>query len=127
MTTQEIANRLVELCREGNYEQAQDELYADNARSIEMDQMGEDAAGIVEGMEAIKEKGRRWEQTFTEMHAAPCSDPLVAGKFFSVMMGFDATWKEGGRSTLEEICVYEVADGKIVCEQFFYTMPGEGS
>jgi hypothetical protein len=25
-----------------------------------------------------------------------------------------------GRSTMEELCVYEVKDGKIVKEQFFY-------
>ena len=37
MNTEQIAKRLVELCREGKDEQAQDELYADDAVSIEME------------------------------------------------------------------------------------------
>jgi hypothetical protein len=44
---------------------------------------------------------------------------LIAGDFFSIAMGIDATWKQGGRNSLEEICVYRVRDGKIVLEQFF--------
>jgi hypothetical protein len=35
MTTTEIAERLVALCRENKYEQAQTELYSDDAVSIE--------------------------------------------------------------------------------------------
>jgi hypothetical protein len=35
-------------------------------------------------------------------------------------MSFDATFKGGGRTKMDEICVYEVKDGKIVKEQFFY-------
>jgi hypothetical protein len=34
-------------------------------------------------------------------------------------MVLDATVKGMGRMTLEEICVYEVKDSKIVFEQFF--------
>ncbi len=35
MTTQEIANRLVELCQKGDFETAQKELFAEDAVSIE--------------------------------------------------------------------------------------------
>src|SRR3954468_23816137 len=35
MTTNEIARRLVELCRKGKFKKAQKELYADDAVSIE--------------------------------------------------------------------------------------------
>ncbi|HEY6899064.1 MAG TPA: SnoaL-like domain-containing protein, partial [Puia sp.] len=35
MTTQEIANRLVELCQKGDFETAQKELFADDCVSIE--------------------------------------------------------------------------------------------
>ena len=37
MKIEQIAQRLVELCREGKFEQAQKELYADDAISIEAD------------------------------------------------------------------------------------------
>ncbi|HEY4936461.1 MAG TPA: SnoaL-like domain-containing protein [Puia sp.] len=35
MTTQQVADRLVALCRKGQIQQAQDELYADSIESIE--------------------------------------------------------------------------------------------
>jgi hypothetical protein len=35
-------------------------------------------------------------------------------------MSIDATMKGMGRQVLDEVCVYEVKDGKIVQEQFFY-------
>jgi hypothetical protein len=35
-------------------------------------------------------------------------------------MGMDETFKGMGRNKMDEIAVYEVRDGKIVKEQFFY-------
>lgn len=119
MNTEAVARRLVQLCREGKFNEAQSELYAANARSIEPEGVS-GALGSVQGMDAIREKGKRFEESIVQIHGATCSDPLVAGSFFSVVMGFDATYKEGGRRAMEEICVYEVRNGKIVREQFFY-------
>lgn len=121
MSTESVARRLVELCREGKFNQAQDELYAPHARSIEVDGMT-GPLGSVDGLEAIREKGRRFSDSLTEIHAVEVGDPLIAEPFFSLVMGFDATYKEGGRRVLREICVYEVANDKIVREQFFYPM-----
>jgi len=42
------------------------------------------------------------------------------GNHFSLTMRYDMTFKERGRSTMEEICVYEVKDGKIATERYFY-------
>jgi len=39
MTTGQIASRLAELCRQGQFEAAQKELYAENAVSIEPEAM----------------------------------------------------------------------------------------
>ncbi len=119
--TEQIARRLVALCREGKFSQAHDELYAKNARSIEMEGMSGGALGNVEGLDAIRQKGREFDQTYDEMHGMSISDPLVAGPFFTCTMAIDATWKGRGRSMMEEICVYETAGGKIVREQFFYS------
>lgn len=120
MNTQAIAQRLVELCRQGRYEQAQDELYADDAVSIEMEGLPPDALGSVKGLEAIREKGRRFNEGIEAMHGGSVGDPIVAGSWFSLEMSMDATFKDRGRMKMEEICVYEVRDGKIVREQFFY-------
>ena len=50
MTTESVARRLVDLCREGKFDVAQNELFADRARSIEME--GTPNAEVV-GMDAI--------------------------------------------------------------------------
>lgn len=121
MSIESVARRLVQLCREGKFDQAQEELYASNARSIEMDGMT-GPMGSVEGFEAIREKARQFGESLTEVHGIDVSDALIAEPFFTLVMGIDATYKEGGRRAMREICVYEVANDKIVREQFFYSM-----
>jgi hypothetical protein len=120
MTIEQVATRLVELCREGKYEQAQDELYAEDAVSIEMEGLPPGALGNVSGLAAIREKGRQWGENIVEIHGGSVSDPVIADGWFSIAMGIDATYKDRGRMAMKEICVYQVRDGKIVREQFFY-------
>ncbi len=120
MTTQQVADRLVELCRAGKYEQAQEELYAEDAVSIEMEGMSGGGLGNAKGMDAIREKGRKWAENIVEMHGGSVGDPIIAGNWFSLVMGIDATYKDMGRMDMQEICVYQVRNGKIVHEQFFY-------
>lgn len=122
MTVQEIANRLVELCRKGDYQSCYDELYSPDAKSIEPE--GVPFEREIQGMEAFKAKGEQWRTTIEEMHGGTIGDPIVAGNHFSLVSSLDATFKGSGRTTFEEICVYEVKDGKIVKEQFFYEVPG---
>ncbi|GAB3389874.1 SnoaL-like domain-containing protein [Lysobacter fragariae] len=122
MNTQQVAARLVELCRQGKYEQAQTELYADDAVSIEMPGLPVGALGNASGMDEIREKGRKWGENIVEVHGGSVGDPVVAGDWFSLAMGIDATYKDMGRAPMEEICVYKVRDGKIVHEQFFYNV-----
>jgi len=117
-TTQEIADRLVQLCREGKYEEAQNELFSDDAESIEPPE----SPGLqsVKGLDQIKKKGQDFNNMVEEVHGGSISDPIVAGKHVSVAMVIDATFKGMGRQKMEEIAVYEVQDGKIVKEQFFF-------
>lgn len=119
MTTQEVAGRLVQLCREGKNDQAIEELYAENVVSREP--KGSDME-LTEGKEAVKNKTIRWEESVEEIHSSSVSDPLVADNHFSLVMDFDATYKEHGRIAMSELCVYEVKDGKIVADEFFYRM-----
>ena len=117
-TTQEIADRLVQLCREGKYEEAQTELFSDDAESIEPPQ----SPGLqsVKGLDAIKKKGENFQSMVEQIHGGSTSDPMVAGRFISVSSSLDATFKGMGRQKMEEIAVYETRDGKIIKEQFFY-------
>jgi len=117
MTTQEVANRLVELCRTGQILQAQEELYGETIVSIEPKGAQVERA---EGLKAVSEKGKNFAGMIEERHGGSFSDPIVYGKYFTAGMTLDATMKSIGRILIEEICVYKVEDGKIVFEQFFY-------
>ncbi len=118
MTTTNVANRFNELAQSGQWDQIQDELFADNAVSIEP----EHSPGLksVEGIEAIKQKGKEFGEMIEEMHGGYSNPPQVGGTHFAVAMGMDVTFKGQGRMKLDEVAVYEVKDGKIVKEQFFY-------
>lgn len=118
MTTQEVANRFHELAQTGQWDKIQDELFAENAVSIEPP--GSQGMKSVEGISAIKQKGKQFGEMVEEMHGGYTSAPVVGGKFFSVAMGMDCTMKGMARQKMDEIAVYEVKDGKIVKEQFFY-------
>ena len=125
MSAESVAKRLVALCREGKYEEAQKELYAPDAVSIEPEGLPPGTLGSVKGLEAIYEKGRKFNESIVEVHSSHVSDPVVAGNWFSCEMSLDVTMKEYGRVPMTEICVYHVnKDGKIDREQFFYDMGG---
>ena len=61
-----------------------------------------------------------WESQIQETHGGYCNEPQVAGKYFTCTMGADITMKGQGRIVMDEVALYEVIDGKIVSEQFFY-------
>jgi ketosteroid isomerase-like protein len=117
MTTVDIANRLVELCRKGDFETAQKELFADDAVSIEPHGTP-DFEKEIKGLDAILEKGKKWGEMVQEMHGGEVSEPLMADSSFAVTMSMDMTMKNGQRMNMKELCIYHVKDGKIVSEQF---------
>lgn len=118
MTTPDVANRFHQLAQSGQWNQIQVELFADDAVSIEP----ENSPGLktVMGMDAIRQKGKQFEESVEEMHGGFSNEPIVAGNYFAVAMGMDVTMKGMGRMKMDEIAVYEVKNGKIVREQFFY-------
>lgn len=122
MSTETVAKRLVAMCRHGQFEEAQHELYAKDAVSIEPEAMANGPLGNVKGLDAILEKGKRFQASVEQMHGIEVSEPLVAGNWFTVTMTLDVTMKEHGRTTMSEVCVYHVKDDKIDSEQFFYDM-----
>ena len=83
MTTQEVANRLVSLCRQGQFEQACIELYSPDIISIEAEGVPD---RIVKGMQAVAEKGQAFERRVEQFHSCQVSDPIVADDFFTCGM-----------------------------------------
>lgn len=115
MTTQEIANRLVELCRAGDFQTCYKELYAPDIQSIEAD------GKTCNGLEEMAAKGKEWNSSIEEFNSSSIGDPVVCGNYFSLPMSMNLKYKGTPAAVdFHEICVYQVKDGKVVKEQFFY-------
>src|SRR4051812_22454316 len=106
MTTQEIAERLVALCRQGKFDTAQKDLFATDVISIEP-YATPTFAKETKGLTALAEKGRTFTALIEQVHAISVSDPLVAGSSFACAMQLDVTIKGHGRMTMNELCIYE--------------------
>jgi ketosteroid isomerase-like protein len=121
MTTQEIGNRLVELCGQGQFHVAMQELYSNDIVSVEAAAAPGQSREAV-GMAAVVAKGEWWASNH-EVHGVKVEGPLVAHNHFSVRFWLDVTFKPtGARMQMDELAVYEVKDGKIIREEFFYSM-----
>jgi hypothetical protein len=121
MTTQEIAARYRELMNEGKFIEVQDTLYHDDVVCQEPEKAAAMGVTIItNGLEAIKAKGAARRAMIETRHSYTCSQPLVAGEFFGVVLKQDVTFKGKPRMTLEEVGIFQVRDGKVVKEQFFY-------
>lgn len=121
MTTLEIGKELVALCIQGKNCEAIDRFYAPNIESVEavaMPGMGQTQKGI----EAIKGKNQWWRDNH-EVHGGVAEGPFPHGDRFIVRFKYDVTPKHTGkRMTMEEMGLFTVQNGKVVKEEFFYTM-----
>jgi hypothetical protein len=117
MTVQEVANRLVLLCREGKNVDAINELYDDDIVSHEPEGS---PMKVKNGKDAVLDATNQWFESVRELHSSYISNPIIAGDFFACTMKVDATYKEHGRNVMDELCVFEVRDGKIISDRFFY-------
>src|SRR5215831_13013422 len=113
MTTKEIAKKLKKHCEKGEFEEAQRELFAKDAVSIEAMASG-GFEKETHGLDAILKKGQKWNEMVSESHGLELSDPMIAGESFALALTMDVTMKDGKRSKMTELCVYHVKDGKIV-------------
>ena len=118
MTVREVAARFHELARHEKWFDIQDELFAENVRSIEppTSQGLPNAAGKA----AVRKKGEALVSQVEAVHASSTTEPVVGGNFFAVGRELDMTVRGAGRTQMNEVMVYEVRHGQIVSEQFFY-------
>jgi len=123
MTTIDIANKLVSLCREGKDHEAQRLLYAEDAVSVEASApAGQDPE--MKGLAAIRAKAEWWYANH-EVHQVTITGPWPHGDRFILGFKIDVTPKATGqRFQMEEMALYTSRDGKIVREEFFYHMGG---
>jgi ketosteroid isomerase-like protein len=123
MSTMDIAKQLVALCRQGKNKEALETLFSEDTVSVE--------AGAPLGMErearglaAVKAKSDWWFANH-EIHSATVTGPWPHDDRFVVGFQYDITNKPSGqRMQMDEVGLYQVRDGKIVREEFFYSMGG---
>ena len=121
MTTQEIATRYQEMMNQRKFIEIQDTLYHEDVVCQEPEKAASMGMPVfTNGREAVKAKGVARRAMIETSHSYTCSEPIVAGEFFSVVLKQEVTFKGKPRITLEEIGVFHVRDGKVVKEQFFY-------
>jgi hypothetical protein len=118
LTTQEVATRFDELAQQEMWFEIQDELFADNVRSI--DPPNSPYFKNAEGKVAVRKKGKDFVEKVEAVHGTYTTHPVIAGNHFAVGRGADITVNGFGRIKYDEIMLYEVKDGQIVLEQFFY-------
>ncbi len=119
MNVNEIANRYVSLCKEGQFHKCLEELFSKDAVSVEAwAPPGQDTTAS--GLDAIRKKGEWWYQNH-EIHRSEVTGPYPNGDRFGVRFVFEVTNKPSGkRMTMDELGLFTVKDGKIVREEFFY-------
>jgi len=117
-TVHDVAARFHELAQQEKWFEIQDELFADDVRSIEP----ATANGLpdVQGKAAVRKKGEAIVSQVEAVHSASTSAPVIGGTFFAVGRSLDMTVRGVGRTQMNEVMMYEVKEGKIVLEQFFY-------
>ena len=118
MTTQEVASRFNELAQQEKWFEIQEELFADNVRSV--DPQNSPYMGYAEGKGPVRKKGEDFVKKIEAAHHFSTTEPVVAGNHFAVGREMDITVQGFGRIKINEVMLYEVKDGKIVLEQFFY-------
>ena len=118
LTTQEVAARFNELAQQELWFEIHDEFFADNVKSI--DPPNSPYMGYAEGKAAVRKKGEDFVKKITAFHGATTSQPVIAGNHFAVSRDMEITVEGFGRIRINEIMLYEVKDGQIVLEQFFY-------
>jgi ketosteroid isomerase-like protein len=124
MTTKEVADQLVALCRAGKNLEVVDNLMSADVVSVEATG-SEDMPAVMTGQAAVRGKNAWWFQN-NELHRAQVKGPFPNGDRFTVIYDFVVTPKAGPmagkKMRMEEVALYTVSDGKITREEFFYDM-----
>lgn len=114
-TVPEIAENLIKFMELGENIEAYGQLYAPNVKCIEAD-----TSRSRSGRDRLESDMR----SFAEAHDfryTSIQGPIIAGDRFALALCFTAKNRKSGEEfTIREIGVYEVQEGRIVEEQYFY-------
>ena len=117
MSTQEVAEKVVELVRQQAWYKALDTLYDKDIVSVEAS-ASEGESAEKRGIDQLRGKIDWWLNAM-EVHSFTAKGPFVAHDRFVVQYDADVTEKNSKkRFQLSEVGVYTVKNGKIVREEF---------
>ena len=117
MSTQEVAEKVVELVRQQAWYKALDTLYDKEIVSVEAS-ASEGESVEKRGIDQVRGKIDWWLNAM-EVHSFTAKGPFVAHDRFVVQYDADVTEKNSKkRFQLSEVGVYTVKNGKIVREEF---------
>jgi len=117
MNTEEVAKKLVDYCRNGEWMKALDDLYAKDIVSVEAREM-ENMPAEMRGIDQVRGKTEWWEKNM-EVHSATVTGPFVARDTFVAQFDIDVTDKASKkRMQMSEVGIYTVKDGKVAREEF---------
>jgi limonene-1,2-epoxide hydrolase len=117
MSTQEVAEKVVELVRQQAWYKALDTLYDKDIVSVEAS-ASEGESAEKRGIDQVRGKIDWWLNAM-EIHSFTAKGPFVAHDRFVVQYDADVTEKNAKkRFQLSEVGVYTVKNGKIVREEF---------
>jgi ketosteroid isomerase-like protein len=120
--TMRVGRRLVELIEAGKNREAIEELYADDAVSVEAAEGGP-GGRVTEGKQKVLEMSD-WFFSTMDVHGGTIDGPYPHDDRFICFMSVDLTPKEGPmagqRMQMKEAALYSVRDGAIVRSEFFY-------
>lgn len=117
-TTHEVALRFNELAKQEKWFEIQDELFDEHVKSIEP----ADSPWLknAEGKAAVRKKAEDWVKKITGAHHRRTTEPIISGDHFAVGREVDIDVNGIGRIQINQIMLYEVKNGRIIAEQFFY-------
>jgi ketosteroid isomerase-like protein len=119
-----VGKKLVELCLAGKNMECIETMYSPDIVSVEA-MGGPQMPAEMKGIDAVKGKATWWEANH-EVHSAAVDGPYPHGDRFIATFKYDVTAKAGPmagkRFPMNEGALYTVKDGKIVKEEFFYSM-----
>ncbi len=117
MDTLNISQTLVSLLRQKQFVEAQETLFDAGIISLEPPSHPKPKT---EGLALLLEKERQLVAGIDTWRELQVSNPIVIGNHFSISMKAHFLLQNGQEIKLEEIIVYQVKNGKIIKEQFFY-------
>jgi len=117
-TVHEVAAQFNELAQQEKWFDIQDKFFTEDVKSIEP--AGSRYMPSAEGKAAVRKKAEDFVNRIEAVHRLFTTPPVVGGNHFAVGREVDITVQDLGRIQMNQVMLYEVKDGRIISEQFFY-------